>query len=92
MAHEIKRSYPGKNAAEIYEKVHLVMNRMSEKLGMKYETDAAAKSGSVNKMGVKGAYAVKDGEVTVKLDFPMIFPMKKQVTQNIEEKLDGLFA
>lgn len=92
MAHEIKRSYPGKNADEIYEKVHVVMNRMSEKLGMDYQTDPAAKSGSVNKMGVKGAYQVKDGEVTVKLDFPFVFPMKKQVTQNIEEKLDGLFA
>jgi hypothetical protein len=89
---KITRQYPGKTADELYGRVHEVMERMATKVGMKYETDAEEKSGSVAMMGAKGVYEVKDGEVTVALDFPMIFPLKKQVTSTVEEKLDRLFA
>jgi hypothetical protein len=91
---QIKKTYPGKSADEIYEKVNAVMEHLSTKMGMKYHKDPDSKAGKVSKMGVSGAYLAKDGEVTVDLHFPMLIPgsMKKQVQEDIERRLDGLFA
>jgi putative polyhydroxyalkanoic acid system protein len=91
---QIKRSYPGKNANEIYEKVDQVMQRLTDKMGLKYDKDPSAKTGKVSKMGIHGTYAAKEGEVTIDLHFPMLIPgpMKKQVQEDIERRLDGLFA
>ena len=52
------------------------------------------KTGKVSKMGVSGAYAVRDEEVTVDLKFPMLVPgsMRQRVQEDIERKLDSLFA
>ena len=89
----ITRKYPGKKAGEIYEKVDEVMERIAKKLSLDYAKDGAARTGKVSKMGISGAYAVKDGEVSVDLKFPMLIPgsMRKQVQEDIERKLDGLF-
>lgn len=92
MAQKIARQYPGKSAQEIYEKVHAVMANMAKKANLKYETDAASKTGKVSGMGVNGGYVCKDGSVEVDVAFPFIFPMKGMVTGQIEKKLDGLFA
>ncbi|HET9599852.1 MAG TPA: polyhydroxyalkanoic acid system family protein [Anaeromyxobacteraceae bacterium] len=91
---QIKRNYPGKNANEIYEKVDQVMQRLTDKMGLKYDKDPAAKTGKVSKMGIKGTYVAKEGEVTIDLHFPVLIPgsMKKQVQEDIERRLDGLFA
>ena len=91
---QIKKTYPGKSADEIYEKVDEVMQRMTHKMGLKYDKDPDAKTGKVSKMGVSGSYLARDGEVTVDLHFPMLIPgsMKKQVQEDIERRLDGLFA
>jgi hypothetical protein len=45
-------------------------------------------------MGISGSYLVRDGEVTVDLKFPMLVPgsMRQKVQDDIERKLDGLFA
>lgn len=89
----ITRKYPGKNAGEIYTKVDEVMERISKKMSLDYAKDGAARTGKVSKLGISGVYAVKDGEVTVELKFPMLIPgsMRKQVQDDIERKLDGLF-
>ncbi len=95
MAHStITRRYPGKKASEIYERVDAMMERIAEKMQLDYKKDGAAKSGKVSKMGVSGAYAVKDEEVTVELKFPMLIPgaMREKVQADIERKLDGLFG
>lgn len=91
---QITRKYPGKKAAEIYEKVDEVMERIAQKMSLDYKKDLDAKTGKVSKMGVSGAYAVKDGEVTVDLKFPMLVPgsMRQKVQEDIERKLDGLFG
>lgn len=91
---QIKRTYPGKRADEIYARVDEVMERIAEKLSLDYQTDDGARTGKVSKMGVTGAYAVRDGEVTVDLAFPMLLPgaMRKRVQEDIERKLDDLFA
>lgn len=91
---QIKRDYPGKNAQEIYDKVDQVMERLTTKMGLKYDKDPAARAGKVSKMGISGSYLAKDGEVTIDLHFPMLVPgaMKKQVQEDIERRLDGLFA
>jgi hypothetical protein len=91
---QIVRKYPGKNAAEIYEKVDQVMERIAQKMSLDYKKDIDARTGKVSKMGVTGAYVVKDGEVTVDLKFPMLVPgsMRQKVQEDIERKLDGLFA
>lgn len=91
---QIKKSYPGKSAGEIYAKVDEVMQRIAEKLSLDYHKDQQARTGKVSKMGISGAYAVNDGEVTVDLKFPMLIPgsMRQKVQDDIERKLNGLFA
>jgi hypothetical protein len=90
----IKRTFPGKSAGEIYEKVDQVMGRIAEKMSLDYHKDGESKTGKVSKMGISGSYLVRDGEVTVDLKFPMLVPgsMRQKVQDDIERKLDGLFA
>ncbi len=90
---QITRKYPGKSAGEIYSKVDEVMESIARKLSLQYEKDGGAKTGKVSKMGVSGSYAVRDGEVTVDLKFPMLVPgsMRQKVQEDIEKRLDGLF-
>ncbi len=90
---QIKRTFPGKSAGEIYEKVDQVMERIAQKLSLDYKRDGAARTGKVSKLGISGSYLVRDGEVTVDLKFPMLVPgsMKERVQGDIERKLDELF-
>jgi hypothetical protein len=92
--HQIARKYPGKTAGEIYARVDEVMKRIAEKLSLHYDRDGEQKTGKVHKMGISGTYRVRDGEVVVELSYPMLVPgsMKQKVQQDIESKLDGLFA
>jgi hypothetical protein len=91
---QIKREYPGKSAQQIYEKVDQVMERLTAKMGLKYDKDPEAKTGKVSKMGISGAYVAGNGHVTIDLHFPILVPgsMKRQVQQDIERRLDGLFT
>ena len=91
---QIKKSYPGKSAGEIYAKVDEVMERIAQKMSLDYHRDGGAKTGKVSKMGISGSYAVQEGSVTVDLKFPMLIPgsMRQKVQDDIERKLDGLFA
>ncbi len=45
-------------------------------------------------MGITGTYLVRDGEVTVDLKYPMLVPgpLRRQVQEDIERRLDRLFA
>ncbi len=90
---QIKKRFPGKSAGEIYTKVDEVMERIAQKLSLDYEKNHEARTGKVSKMGISGAYLVKEGEVTVDLKFPMLIPgsMRQKVQEDIERKLDGLF-
>jgi hypothetical protein len=91
---QISRKYPGKSAQEIYEAVDQVMHRLSSKMGLKYDKDPGARKGKVSKMGISGTYLASDGGVTVDLHFPVLIPgsLKRQVQDDIERRLDGLFA
>ncbi len=90
---QIRKSYPGKSAGEIYSKVDEVMERIAEKLSLDYQKDHTAKTGKVSKLGISGSYLVRDGEVTVDLKFPMLVPgsMRQKVQDDIARKLEGLF-
>jgi len=90
----IRRKFHGKTDHEIYEKVHEVMEKIADDMGLDYETDGSRRHGKVAKMGITGHYAVKGGEVTVDLKYPMLVPgsLKKKVEERIAQKLDGLFA
>jgi len=70
------------------------MQRIAQKLSLDYHRDGHTKSGKVSKMGVSGSYLVRGEEVVVDLKFPMLIPgsMRDKVTEDIERKLDGLFA
>lgn len=70
------------------------MQRLTAKMGLKYEKDPTSRTGKVSKMGIAGTYAATDGQVTIDLKFPIIIPgsMKRQVQEDIEKRLDGLFA
>ena len=91
---QITRKYPGKSAEEIFLRVDAVMQRLTAKMGLRYEKDPAARTGRVSKMGISGSYLAREGEVSVDLRFPMLVPgpMKRQVQDDIERRLDGLFA
>lgn len=91
---QIKKTFPGRTADEIYEKVDEVMERIAHKLSLHYQRDGAAKAGKVSKMGISGSYLVRDGEVTVDLKFPMLVPgsMRDRVQSDIQRKLDELFV
>jgi len=91
---QITRKYPGKTAAEIYERVDVVMAHIAETLSLDYRKDGSARSGKVSKMGISGIYQVRDGEVVVDLKFPMLIPgsMRRKVEEDIQRRLDGLFA
>ena len=91
---QIKRSYPGKSAGDIYAKVDEVMERIAQKLSLDYHKDPEARTGKVSKLGISGSYLVREGEVTVDLKFPMLVPgsMRQKVQDDIERKLDGLFG
>ncbi len=90
----ITRKFPGKSAAEIYQRVHLVMGEVAQAFSLDYRTDAAAWSGTVSRMGISGAYQVRDGEVAVDVKFPMLIPgpMRRKVEDDIQRRLDALFA
>ena len=91
---QIKRTYPGKSPDEIYGKVDEVMQRIAQKLSLDYHRDGEAKTGKDSKVGVSGSYLVRGEEVVVDLKFPMLVPgsMRQKVTEDIERRLDGLFA
>ena len=91
---QITRRYPGKSAAEIFERVDVVMAHVADKLSLDYRKDGTARSGKVSKMGISGSYQVRDGEVVVELKYPMLVPgsMRRKVEEDIERRLDGLFA
>ena len=90
---QIKKTFPGKSAGEIYEKVDEVMERLARKMSLDYHRDGDAKTGKVSKMGITGSYLVRDEEVTVDLKFPMLVPgsMRQKVQDDIERKLAELF-
>jgi hypothetical protein len=92
--HRITRQYPGRNASEIFAKVDEMMSGMAARHGLDYRKDGAACSGAVSKMGVHGAYACRDGEVTVEVKFPMLVPhsMRRKLEEDIERRLTGLFG
>ena len=90
---QIKKTFPGKSAGEIYEKVDREMERLAQKLSLDYHRDGPARTGKISKMGISGSYLVRDEEVTVDLKFPMLVPgsMRQKVQEDIERKLEGLF-
>jgi hypothetical protein len=90
----IRRRYAGHTDPEIYEKVDGVMERLAGEMGLAYETDAAARTGKVAKMGINGRYVVEAGEVTVELSYPMLLPgsLRKRVEEKIASHLQNLFA
>jgi hypothetical protein len=91
---QINRKFPGKSAAEIYAKVDEMMRQLAQKLSLHYQNDGSRKSGQVSKMGISGTYQVRDGEVVVDLKFPMLVPgtMRRKVEEDVERRLDELFA
>jgi hypothetical protein len=90
----IVKKYPGKSADEIFTKVDEAMRGLAARHGLDYRKDDGARAGSVSKMGAHGAYAVHEGQVSVELKFPMLVPgsMRKKVEEDIERKLEQLFA
>jgi hypothetical protein len=90
----IHRKFPGKSAREIYQRVDEVMEDIAGEMKLDYRTDEARRTGQVSKMGITGAFAVKEGEVSVELKYPMLVPasLRKKVEERIGERLDGLFA
>jgi hypothetical protein len=90
----ITRKFPGRKDQEIFEKVHEFMSQIAEKMSLDYRKDDALRTGRVSKMGITGTFAVKSSEVVVEMKYPMLVPgsMRQRVEEDIERKLDSLFA
>ncbi len=90
----ISKKYPGKSDTEIYGKVDAVMADVARRHSLDYRKDAQALTGAVSLMGASGTYAVRDGQVTVELKYPMLVPgsMRRRVEEDIERKLASLFG
>jgi len=90
----ITRKYPGRTDAEIYARVDEVMGGVARNHALDYRRDAAARTGSVSKMGASGKYLVKDGQVTVELSFPFLVPgpVRRRIEEDIRQELDALFG
>ena len=90
----IDRRYPGRSAAQIYDRVDEVMERIAAEMGLAYRTDEVRRTGVVTKMGITGSYTVVDGAVTLDLAYPLLIPasLRRKVEEKIARELDGLFA
>ena len=90
----IHRSFPGRTADEIYEKVDQAMEDIAQQFSLHYHRDGDKRAGKVSKMGVHGVYSVHNEAVTVELKFPMMVPhsMRQKVQVKIEQHLDRLFG
>jgi len=91
---QIRRKFPGRSDAEIFDRVHDVMSHLAERFSLDYRKDEAQRSGRVSKAGVTGTYQVRGDEVVVDLRFPMLLPgsWRQKVEEDIERKLDALFS
>ncbi|HVP68725.1 MAG TPA: polyhydroxyalkanoic acid system family protein [Anaeromyxobacteraceae bacterium] len=91
---QIRRKFPGRSDAEIFDRVHDVMSHLAERFSLDYRRDEALRTGSVSKAGVTGTYQVRGEEVVVDLRFPMLLPgsWRRKVEEDIERKLDTLFS
>ncbi len=89
----ITRKFPGKSDDDIFARVDQLMEGVAQRHSLQYKRDPASRTGSVSLMGASGAYAVRDGQVTVELKYPMLIPgaMRRKVEGDIEAKLDKLF-
>ncbi len=90
----ISRKFAGRKDDEIFDKVHEVMERIAEEFKLDYRQDERLRTGEVSKMGIKGTFSVKAGEVVVEMKYPMLVPgsMRAKVEDHIERKLDALFV
>jgi hypothetical protein len=90
----ISRQYPGKTDAEIYAKVDEVMKDVARRHSLDYRADPVARTGTVSLMRASGKYAVRDGQVTIELKYPLLVPgsMRRRVEGDIEQKLEKLFG
>jgi hypothetical protein len=90
----ITRRFAGRKDAEIFDKVHEVMERIAEEFKLDYRQNEALRTGEVSKMGIKGTFSVKSSEVVVEMKYPMLVPgsMRAKVEDHIERKLDALFV
>lgn len=90
----ITRKFPGKTDDEIYARVDEAMGGVAHRHHLDYRRDAAARTGSVAKMGAHGHFAVRGGEVKVELKYPMIVPhaIRRRIEEDLERHLDALFG
>jgi hypothetical protein len=90
----ISRKYPGKTDGEIFTKVDAVMEGIARRHSLDYRKNPDGLGGAVSKLGATGTFAVRSGEVTVDLKFPILIPgsMRRKVEEDIERKLEELFA
>ena len=61
---------------------------------LRHETDAAKLSGTVARMGANGRYQVTGEKLQIELEFGLLVPgpIQKRVADEVNGKLDGLFA
>ncbi len=88
------RSFPGRSPQEIYEATRRILDEIASRHSLRHETDAAKFSGTMARMGANGRYQVTGEKLEIELEFGLLVPgpISKRVADEVNGRLDGLFA
>lgn len=91
---KIERSYPGKSAAEIFERTSRTVEELAGRYSLKHQPDPAKLTGKVSRTGAEGRYRVEGERLTLELEFGFLIPgvLRQKVQDEITGRLDRLFA
>lgn len=95
MAEKIEHRFPGRGAAEIYDRLVAELDQVAGSYGLRLDTDPTKRSGRVHKRGmVDVSFAVGDERLSADLDFGMLLPrpIREKVRAELEKRLGSLFA
>ena len=93
-SYRAERTYSGKAAQEIFERTRKTIDELASRYALRHEPDVPGLRGKVGRMGTEGRYRVEGDRLTLDLDYSFLIPsaMRRRVEDEVNQRLDGLFA
>jgi Putative polyhydroxyalkanoic acid system protein (PHA_gran_rgn) len=93
-SYRAERTYTGKQAKDIFERTRKTIDQLAQRYALNHEPNEPAMSGKVSRMGTEGRYRVEGEKLTLDLDYSFLIPgaMRRRVEDEVNQRLDGLFA
>ena len=93
-SYRAERTYKGKSGQEIFERTRKTIDQLASRYALKHEANEASLRGTVSRMGTEGRYRVEGEKLTLDLDYSFLIPgaMRRRVEDEVNQRLDGLFA